>query len=105
MKKLEENAGSIHVFRVNHTTTTRSKPTITKKKLTSPPTIPIQTTAEGTVTKNSRTKMSAETKRLICEDHTNNPKCTQEVLATKYGCKRTTIAKVGVAVKRSAIFG
>lgn len=74
-----DTSTNIHVFRVNRATTT---------KIRDPPT-QLQPTKV-----NSRTSLSAETKRLICEDHINNPKYTQEALATKYGCKRTTVAKV-----------
>lgn len=75
-----ENSTNIHVFRVNRAAVTT--------KIREPPT---QTTS---IKVNSRTSLSAETKRLICEDHINNPKYTQEALASKYGCKRTTVAKV-----------
>lgn len=75
-----ENSTNIHVFRVNRAAVTT--------KIRDPPT---QTTS---IKVNSRTSLSAETKRLICEDHINNPKYTQEALASKYGCKRTTVAKV-----------
>ncbi|KAI8077606.1 hypothetical protein BDF21DRAFT_52369 [Thamnidium elegans] len=75
-----ENSTNIHVFRVNRAAVTT--------KIKEPPT---QTTL---IKVNSRTSLSAETKRLICEDHINNPKYTQEALASKYGCKRTTVAKI-----------
>lgn len=73
-----ENLSNIHVFRVNRVTTKVREPS-------SQPAI---------IKVNSRTRLSAETKRLICEDHIKNPKATQEALALKYGCKRTTVAKV-----------
>jgi hypothetical protein len=76
--KAETKSNNIHVFRVNREAKNKDLPTNT----ISP------------VTVNSRTSLSAETKRLICEDHIENPKYTQEALAKKYGCKRTTIAKV-----------
>lgn len=73
-----ENSNNIHVFRVNR---------VTAKVKESP--------SQATVHKvNSRTRLSAETKRSICEDHIKNPRTTQEALAIKYGCKRTTVAKV-----------
>lgn len=78
--KPESNANNIHVFRVSRAAFKRDD--AMNNTLTSPP------------PNKSRTSISAETKRLICEDHMENPKFTQEAIAQKYGCKRTTIAKV-----------
>jgi len=82
MKPIDSNKNSrnIHVFRVNRTVKTKERQ---QSNTNTKPT--------GV---NSRTSLSAETKRLICEDHDSNPKYTQEALAKKYGCKRTTVAKV-----------
>jgi hypothetical protein len=66
---------NIHVFRVNRET-------------------PVRDLTSAATGSKSRTSLSGGTKRLICEDHIQNPRSTQEELATKYGCKRTTIAKV-----------
>ncbi|CEP15803.1 hypothetical protein [Parasitella parasitica] len=71
---------NIHVFRVNRFKKAKEKQQ--NNANASPAAI------------NSRTSLSAETKRLICEDHSSNPKYTQEALAKKYGCKRTTVAKI-----------
>jgi hypothetical protein len=79
----EANSTNIHVFRVNRTVKNKEpSQTESSKSATCP--LPV----------NSRTSLSAETKRQICEDHLNNPRHTQEALASKYGCKRTTVAKV-----------
>lgn len=72
-----ENLNNIHVFRVNRATANVKEAKVNKS--------------------NYRTRLSAETKRSICEDHIENPKITQEALALKYGCKRTTVAKVNTA--------
>lgn len=77
--KPESNSNNIHVFRVSRAA---NKKDDSLNNPTSPPTV------------KSRTSISAETKRLICEDHIENPKFTQEAIAKKYGCKRTTIAKI-----------
>jgi predicted transcriptional regulator len=82
--KPEANSTNIHVFRVNRTV--KNKEQSQSSNRVSPASVPV----------NSRTSLSAETKRLICEDHINNPRYTQEALASKYGCKRTTVAKVSL---------
>lgn len=74
-----KNSRNIHVFRVNRSVKTKERQ---------------QSNTNTNAAVNSRTSLSAETKRLICEDHSSNPKYTQEALAKKYGCKRTTVAKV-----------
>lgn len=82
-----KNMNNIHVFRVNRVSA--------KVK---------ETSNQAAVDKaNSRTRLTAETKRSICEDHMENPKITQEVLALKYGCKRTTVAKVSITYTFSII--
>ncbi|KAK4510082.1 uncharacterized protein ATC70_006251 [Mucor velutinosus] len=75
-----KNSRNIHVFRVNRSVKTKERQQSNTN--TKPAAV------------NSRTSLSAETKRLICEDHDSNPKYTQEALAKKYGCKRTTVAKI-----------
>ncbi|GAN07808.1 hypothetical protein MAM1_0177c07312 [Mucor ambiguus] len=75
-----KNSRNIHVFRVNRSVKTKER--YQSNTNTKPAAV------------NSRTSLSAETKRLICEDHNINPKYTQEALAKKYGCKRTTVAKI-----------
>jgi hypothetical protein len=87
--KPDNNSNNIHVFRVNRATTRIKEPPIPTSTSSTTTTLSTEST-----TVNSRTKLSVEIKRLICEDHINNPKYTQEALASKYGCKRTTVAKV-----------
>jgi hypothetical protein len=93
--KQEIDPRNIHVFRVNRATTTRKKESQTSTKRTTTTSL-LNSTAESTTAASSRTSLSAETKRSICEDHIENPKLTQEALASKYGCKRTTVAKVSL---------
>jgi response regulator of citrate/malate metabolism len=84
--KIETNSNNIHVFRVN-------RPAIKNKRQSQIQEIRNNNDNERN-SACSRTSLSAETKRLICEHHINNPKFTQESLAVKFGCKRSTIAKV-----------
>ncbi|KAI8098116.1 uncharacterized protein B0P05DRAFT_256 [Gilbertella persicaria] len=78
----DSGSKNIHVFRVNR---------LVRNKEQSPQ-------QQKATSVNTRTSLSAETKRWICEDHINNPKYTQEALASKYGCKRTTVAKVNLTI-------
>lgn len=82
-----DSVKNIHVFRINRTVRKNQLPNNAGSDSSSP-------------SINSRTSLSAETKRLICEDHINNPQYTQETLASKYGCQRTTIAKVKKQIKK-----
>lgn len=84
--KPETSSTNIHVFRVNRTVQNKQSQTQSSNSATS--------SSSATLTVNSRTSLSAKTKRQICQDHLDNPRYTQEALAFKYGCKRTTVAKV-----------
>lgn len=84
--KIDTNSNNIHVFRVNQIPIKNKRRHSQTQETKSP--------SETSPATYSRTSLSAETKRSICEHHINNPKLTQEELAVKFGCKRSTIAKV-----------
>lgn len=82
MKIDTSSTNNIHVFRVNRPATKNNRKQPQPRK------------SYNSDSACSRTSLSAETKRSICEHHISHPKCTQEALAIKFGCKRSTIAKV-----------